>query len=61
MELLMPDVSEGDEDVGSHMQLDVALCEYDAKHGLVCEVEPVKGLIKNDIVTWLSYWTLPEN
>mmetsp|Transcript_11146 Transcript_11146/g.16444 ORF Transcript_11146/g.16444 Transcript_11146/m.16444 type:complete len:572 (+) Transcript_11146:71-1786(+) len=61
VELLMPDVSEGDEDVESHMPLDVALREYDAKHGLMCEVEPVKGLIENDIVTWLSYRTLPEN
>eukprot|EP00957_Ditylum_brightwellii_P008846 670784-Ditylum_brightwellii.AAC.1 len=32
VELLMLDVSEGDEDVESHMPLDVALRKYDAKH-----------------------------
>eukprot|EP00957_Ditylum_brightwellii_P160842 12245815-Ditylum_brightwellii.AAC.1 len=61
VELLMPNISEGEEDVKSHLPLDVALREYDAKHGLLCEVEPVKGLIENDVVTWLSYRTLPAN
>eukprot|EP00957_Ditylum_brightwellii_P110812 8451624-Ditylum_brightwellii.AAC.1 len=61
VELLMPDISEGEEDVKSHLPLDVALREYDAKHGLLCEVEPVKGWIETDIVTWLSYRTLPAN
>jgi len=61
VKLLMPDVSEGGEDVKSHMPVDVVLREYYAKHELLCEVEPVKGLIENDIATWLSYRTLPAN
>uniref|UniRef100_A0A7S4QZ99 Serine aminopeptidase S33 domain-containing protein n=1 Tax=Ditylum brightwellii TaxID=49249 RepID=A0A7S4QZ99_9STRA len=58
VELLMPGFIDGKEFDDSQLPLDVALREYDAKHGLLCEKEPVRGWIENDIVTWLGYRTL---
>jgi acylglycerol lipase len=33
---------------------DKTLIEYDALHGLLCEMDPVRCQIENDIVSWLS-------
>jgi acylglycerol lipase len=33
---------------------DKTLKEYDALHGLMCEVEPLKSKIRDDIVSWLN-------
>jgi acylglycerol lipase len=33
---------------------DKTLKEYDALHGLMCEVEPLKSQIQDDIVSWLN-------
>lgn len=37
---------------------DKTLKEYDALHGLLCEEEPLRGEIENDVVTWISQRTL---